>query len=69
MNIELTMQAFQATECLLNKQPVTVTHPAGWERPANWPLPIKREAPSPDGRVTQNYRPLAILEFVAESLA
>ena len=69
MQSQIIPLAFQATDCLLNKHPVTVTHSAGWQRPANWPLPIKREAPSADGSVTQNYRPIAVLEWINEVVA
>ncbi len=64
---ELGLLAFNATAQLLARAPVTVTHPPGWERDG-FPLPIKRMAPAGDGSVTQNYRPLVILEYVEEQL-
>lgn len=65
----LEMMALQAVGQLLQQQPMIVTHPQGWVRPEFWPLPIKREAPRADGVVVQGYRPMAILEFVNETLA
>lgn len=66
MNLEALAQ--QATAALLAQKPVTVTHPAGWERDG-FPLPIKRMQPSADGSVTQTYRPLVIFEYVHEKLS
>lgn len=57
----------QAASALLAQTDVTVTHPAGWER-NGFPLPIKREAPNPDGSVTQRYRPMVIFEYVNDLL-
>ena len=68
MKDALTMLAFDAVSCLLAQIPVTVTHAAGWER-NGFPLPLKRGEKAADGSVTQNYRPLAILEYVHEKLA
>ena len=62
------MLAFDAVSCLLAQIPVTVTHAAGWERDG-FPLPIKRMTSADDGSVTQDYRPLAILEYVHEKLS
>lgn len=53
-----------AAEALLMQQPVNMLLSAGWERPNNFPLPIKRE---PAG-TPQGYRPLAILEWVDSEL-
>ena len=82
MKDALTMLAFDAVSCLLAQIPVTVTHPAGWERDGfplplkrgekavdGFPLPLKRGEKAVDGSVTQNYRPLAILEYVHEKLS
>ena len=52
-----------AAEALLMQQPVRLLS-ASWERPNNFPLPIKRE---PAG-TPQSYRPLAILEWVDAEL-
>lgn len=57
-----------AGRALLAQQPVTVTHEAGWKR-SGFPLPIKKMAPSSDGTTTQQYRPLALLEYVNGSLS
>lgn len=65
---EITHLAHTATIALLRQEPVTITHPPGWER-NGFPLPIKREKPAEDGSVTQNYRPLAILDHVNELLS
>jgi len=60
--------AQQAMEAMLTQQPVTLTHPAGWQR-NGFPLPIKREKANEDGSTTQTYRPLAIFEYIQEQLA
>lgn len=60
--------ALDALESLLAQQPVTVTHEREWKRDG-FPLPIKRNAPNMDGTTTQEYRPMAILEFVQETLS
>lgn len=65
---ELKTLARQAVEQLLLQRPVAVTHAAGWER-NGFPLPIKSMPPSANGSTTQDYRPLAILEYVHESLS
>lgn len=57
-----------ALDCILSRDPVTITHPPGWERSPGFPLPIKRMPPSGDGSVTQTYRPIAILEYVDDVL-
>jgi len=66
MNIEAL--ATQALACLLAQKPVSVTHEAGWQRPVGWPLPMEKKKPSADGTTTQNYRAIAILEYVDETL-
>ena len=66
--MQLEPLARQALEALLNQQPVPITLPAGWQRPAGWPLPMERMKPSADGTTTQNYRAIAILEYVDEAL-
>lgn len=58
----------EATTAMLMRMPVTCTHPAGWKRPTNWPLPIERQKPNADGSDTQPYRPLAILEWCEDKL-
>lgn len=60
--------AQQAMEAMLAQQPVTLTHPSGWQR-NGFPLPIKREKANEDGSTTQTYRPLAIFEYIQEQLA
>lgn len=60
--------ANQAAYYLLKQLPMPVTHDAGWSRDG-FPLPIKRMEPNADGTVDQDYRPLAILEYVHEVLS
>lgn len=59
---EIQSLAKHAVECMIKREPVLITHEVGWERPKNWPLPIKR-VHNPGGPVTQPYRPMAILEY------
>lgn len=66
--VALRYLATMAVECLLAKKPVALSHGPDWTRPTNWPLPIKREAPGADGIVRQNYRAIAILEYVDDTL-
>ena len=60
--------ARQATEALLEQKMLTVRHEAGWKR-EGFPLPVKRMPASHDGSVVQDYRPMAILEYVQELLS
>ncbi|HEX8350520.1 MAG TPA: hypothetical protein VF598_11200 [Hymenobacter sp.] len=60
--------ANQATHHLLQQQPMSVTHPADWKRDG-FPLPIKRMPADADGTTTQEYRPMAVLEYVQEFLS
>lgn len=46
----------------------TITHPAGWQRPRNWPLPIAATEPAADGTLTRSYRPIAVLEWINEQV-
>lgn len=64
----LLFLARTATECLVSQKPVQMSHPPGWER-NGFPLPIKRQQPDQDGFVRQEYRPLAVLEYVNEVLS
>lgn len=64
---KLNELAYQAVVALLAQEPVTVVHAEGWER-KGFPLPIKRTQPD-QGVITQDYRPLAILEYVDEMLS
>lgn len=66
--MELKELANYATECMLEQMSVRVTHANGWER-EGYPLPIKCMPAAEDGTVTQEYRPLAILEYVHEVLS
>lgn len=66
--MDLRMLAKSACAALLNQTVVEVHHLPGWKRDG-FPLPIKREKPSHDGSVIQSYRPMAILEYVNDSLS
>jgi hypothetical protein len=68
-NQELRDLADRAIQALLMQQPVPITRPAGWEREPGFPLPIKKMEPDLDGTTTQNYRPMALLEYVQEVLS
>ena len=57
-----------AVDALLAQQPLTLRHEPGWVRPRGWPLPLLRRAPAADGSITQQYRPIAVLEYVDEQL-
>lgn len=57
----------QAAAALLARTNVTITHPPGWIRD-RFPLPIKRNKPDVFGSVTQDYRPMALLEYVNDKL-
>ena len=60
--------ASRATHALLMQLPLEVTHGAGWQR-EGFPLPIKRMMANDAGEVVQQYRPIAILEYVQEVLS
>ena len=60
--------AHLAVTHLLDQTPVVITRHK--DAPRNgMPLPIKKVAPNQDGYVTQEYRPLAILEYVNDVLS
>lgn len=60
--------AHLAVAHLLDQTPVVITRHK--DAPRNgMPLPIKKVAPNQDGYVTQEYRPLAILEYVNDVLS
>lgn len=60
--------AHLAVAHLLDQTPVIITRHK--DAPRNgMPLPIKKVAPNQDGYVTQEYRPLAILEYVNDILS
>lgn len=59
--------AESAVRAILHRTTVSVTRDANCER-EGFPLPIKRnKIPNADGTITQEYRPLAILEYVDEA--
>ncbi len=60
--------ARKATEAMLEQKALTVRHEPGWERDG-FPLPMKRRPALHDGSVVQDYRPMAVLEYVQEVLS
>ena len=66
--LTITELASRATHALLQQVPLEVTHNAGWKR-EGFPLPIKRMLANAEGLVVQQYRPIAILEYVQEVLS
>lgn len=60
--------ARDAAEALLEQKALTVRHEPGWERDG-FPLPMKRMPALHDGSVVQDYRPIAVLEYVHEVLS
>jgi len=68
MNSEqLTSLAGYATSCMLLQTPVEMLHEDG-KKPAGFPLPIKKMQPGTDGRLRQEYRPIAVLDYINEVL-
>lgn len=57
--------AQHALECLLAQKPVIVAQGSNWKRPPGFPLPQQKTR----GDAQQPYRPLAILEYVNDTLA
>ena len=57
----------QAASALLTRSNVTITHPPGWVRDG-FPLPVQRNKPDVFGAVTQDYRPIALFEYVNDKL-
>ena len=57
----------QAAAALLTRSNVTITHPPGWVRDG-FPLPVQRNKPDVFGSVTQDYRPMALFEYVNDKL-
>lgn len=57
-----------ASHCLLSQSMVSITHQPGWAR-NGFPLPVRRNPADEDGSVTQQYRPLALLEYAHEVLS
>ncbi len=61
--------AHLATVALLEQCSVIVAHDPDWVR-NGFPLPIKRnKTPNENGKIVQEYRPLAILEYVEDVLS
>lgn len=55
--------AAEAVRAMLAGAPMRVHRPGAARRPG-FPLPIKREPNDPDGGCTQDYRPIAVLEWL-----
>lgn len=64
----LKVLANNAVNALLEQKPLTVTRHVSEPR-NGFPLPIKKIKPDAHGNVTQQYRPIAILEYVHEVLS
>lgn len=64
---ELDRLANYAVRSLLGGTTVQMTHPFDWKR-EGFPLPIKKEKPNANGDTIQQYRPMAIFEYVHEVL-
>jgi hypothetical protein len=53
---------------MLAGQHLVVRHPPGAAM-RGWPLPAVRKPAAADGSITQPYRPIAVLELVADRLS
>lgn len=51
----------ESITCMLMRVNVPVTHAHDWKRPEGWPLPAVRV--HEQGLITQDYRPLAVIEW------
>ena len=65
---DLKTIATLAVEHLLQNTPVVLTLPPNWERPEFFPLPITRDKKSKGAGAKQSYRPMALLEYVSETI-
>ena len=63
----LNALAMLATTRMLAQAPISITRHVTIER-KGFPLPMRRMQPDEDGNVTQDYRPIAILEWVDDTL-
>lgn len=61
--------ANEAVKHMLAQTNMPVQHAPGWQRPTNWPLPVKKVAPDADGFTRQHYRPIVVLEYVNDMLS
>ncbi len=59
----------RALHGLIYQTLVEITHEAGWVREQGFPLPVKKQQANPDGTLTQQYRPMAIFEWIQETLS
>lgn len=64
---DLTDLANRATIALLAQEYLSITHPIH-RKPDGFPLPVKKGKPAVDGTLTQEYRPIAVLEYVNDFL-
>lgn len=60
---DIQLLANGAANCIVRNAAMPITLRGG-ERPDGFPLPIKRVRS--DGDITQDYRPLAILEYIQD---
>lgn len=58
--VDAATMAYGAVAAMLARQPFTIVLPVPG-RPRNWPLPIDKARPT-------QYRPLAVLEYVEDTL-
>ena len=65
---DLADLANRATFALLGQDYLQITHPSN-KKPEGFPLPVKKNQPSGDGTLTQDYRPIAVLEYVHDVLS
>jgi len=69
MNNEVLRElAYRAVTGMFEHKPVTITRHK--DEPRNGlPLPLKKQDPDDQGYITQEYRPMAILEYVNDALS
>lgn len=67
-NVDINDLAHEALCALLEQRPVTITRHKSAPRDG-LPLPIKKAEADANNFVTQQYRPLAILEYVNDVLS
>jgi len=66
---QIAQLAAKAHYGLMYQTLVEITHEAGWVRETGFPLPVKKNQKNADGTLTQQYRPMAIFEFIQETLS
>jgi len=67
-NEALRELAYRAVTGMFEHKPVTITRHK--DEPRNgFPLPLKKREPDEHGHITQDYRPMAILEYINDVLS